>query len=179
MLFRSLTDLYNPCTGVTPPDLSQVDLTTVPVHVIDVSGDTITGFLFCDNYFELYINGILIGVDPVPFTPFNSCIVRFKVSRPYTIAVKLVDWEEHLGIGTEIQPADSFHLGDGGFIAQFSDGTVTDSTWKAQAFYIAPIENLNDVVELPDSTHSTANDRGKGLVWARCGLRKHPHRRRR
>jgi hypothetical protein len=38
--------------------------------------------LVADNYFELYING-MIGVDATPFTPFNSHMVRFRVKRPY------------------------------------------------------------------------------------------------
>ena len=151
-----LPDLYNECSGVVPANIGAVNLNSLPVTVIDAGGDTITGFIFGDNYFELYINGILVGVDPVPYTPFNSCVVKFKVSRPYTIAVKLVDWEENLGVGSELNMGNPYHAGDGGFIAQFSDGTVTDSTWRAQTFYIAPIENLSDVVELSDSTRSTA-----------------------
>jgi hypothetical protein len=97
-----------------------------------------------------------VGVDPIPFTPFNSSVVRFKVSRPYTIAVKLVDWEENLGLGTELNGGNAYHSGDGGFIAQFSDGTVTDTSWRAQTFYIAPIENLSTVIEKADGTRSSA-----------------------
>lgn len=153
-----ISDLYNTCNNVAPLNLASINLSSVPITVIDIGGDIITGYIFADNYFELYINGVLIGVDPVPFTPFNSCVVKFKVSKPYTIAIKLVDWEENLGVGTEIQSATSlFHPGDGGFIAQFSDGTVTDVSWKAQTFYIAPIQDLNSVVELPDGTHSSAS----------------------
>lgn len=59
-------------------------------------------------------------------------------------------------MGSEIQSATSqCHAGDGGFIAQFSDGTVTDASWKAQTYYIAPIENLSSVVELANATRST------------------------
>lgn len=152
-----LPDLYNQCNSAVPTDISAINLKSIPVTTIDIAGDTITGFLFADNYFELYINGVLVGVDPVPFTPFNSSVVRFKVSRPYTIACKLVDWEENLGLGSEKQTGNNYHPGDGGFIAQFSDGTKTDSTWKTQSFYIAPIQNLSDVVELPNGIHSTAN----------------------
>jgi hypothetical protein len=92
------------------------------------------------------VNGKLVGVDAVPFTPFNSSIVRFKAKRPITYAVKLVDWEENLGLGTE-RGRSPYHPGDGGFLAQFSDGTQTDSSWKAQSFYIAPLQSPHDVVE--------------------------------
>lgn len=139
-------DLYNQCSNVRPADLKDVELEKLPVRVVDGDGEIITAYLMADNYFELYINGQLVGVDAVPFTPFNSAVVRFKVKRPYTIAVKLVDWEENLGLGTEAGGGD-FHPGDGGFIARFSDGTVTDASWRAQAFYIAPLSSPADVVE--------------------------------
>lgn len=151
-----LADLYNTCNGVTPANLAAVDLSNVPVTEIDPGGEVVTGYLFADNYFELYINGVLVGVDAVPFTPFNASVVKFRVSKPYTIAVKLVDWEENPGLGSEINNGSNYHPGDGGFIAQFSDGTATDASWKAQVFYIAPIQDLNTVVEMPDGTHSTA-----------------------
>lgn len=151
------SDLHNTCNQVAPVNLAAANLSNVPITEIDVNGEVITGFLFADNYFELYINGVLVGVDAVPFTPFNSSVVKFRVSRPYTIAVKLVDWEEHPGLGSEIQAGDSYHPGDGGFIAQFSDGTVTNANWKAQTFYIAPLQNVNDVQELPNGTRSSAN----------------------
>ncbi len=150
------SDLYNSCNNKTPAGLAAADLSQVPVTEIDAGGELITGYLFSDNYFELYVNGVLVGADPVPFTPFNSCVVKFRVSRPYTIAVKLVDWEENPGLGSEIQGANNFHPGDGGFIAQFSDGTVTNASWKAQTFYIAPIQDLNAIAELPDGTRSSA-----------------------
>jgi hypothetical protein len=47
----------------------------------------------------------------------------------------------------EKMPFNDWHSGDGGIIAKFSDGTVTDSTWKAQSFYIAPLAHPDDVVE--------------------------------
>ena len=151
------SDLYNPCNNVMPTSLATANLSGVPTTIIDAGGDVITAYVFSDNFFEMYINGVLVGVDPIPFTPFNSSVIKFKVSRPYTVAVKLVDWEERLGLGSEIQsPTSLYHAGDGGFIAQFSDGTVTDASWKVQTYYIAPIENLSTVVELPNGTRSTA-----------------------
>ena len=58
-----LPDLYNECSGVTPRDLSEVDLNKLPIVEIDKDGEVVTGFIVADNYFELYINGKLIGVD--------------------------------------------------------------------------------------------------------------------
>jgi len=143
---RRAPDLYNECNKVTPASLSEVRLDDLPLVTVDPDGEVITGYLIADNYFELYVNGKLIGVDAIPFTPFNSALVRFKAKRPITYAVKLVDWEENLGLGTE-RGRSPFHPGDGGFIARFSDGTVTDSSWKAQSFYISPLQSPDDVVE--------------------------------
>jgi hypothetical protein len=122
-----LPDLYNECNGKTPTAIAQVDTANVPVTVIDEDGEIITGCIYGDNYFELYVNGKLVGVDAVPYTPFNSCFVKFKAKRPIKYAVKLVDWEENLGVGTELNAGDTNHPGDGGFIAKFSDGTVTSA----------------------------------------------------
>lgn len=159
------SDLYNDCSGVTPDSLSEVDMDQVPVVEVDAEGEVITGYIFADNYFELYINGTLIGLDPVPFTPFNSCIVRFKVSRPYEIAVKVIDWEENLGLGTESNRGNPFHAGDGGFMASFSDGTRTNAEWSAQVYYIAPIYDpgcLTEKDNLRGSEGCSADGAGKG-----------------
>jgi hypothetical protein len=139
-------DLYNECNKVTPASSKDVRIDDVPVVTVDPDGEVITGYLIADNYFELYVNGKLVGVDATPFTPFNSSIVRFKVKRPITYAVKLVDWEENFGLGTE-RGRSPHHPGDGGFLARFSDGTVTDASWKAQSFYIAPLQSPDEVVE--------------------------------
>lgn len=144
---QKLPDLFNECNKITPQRLVDVREADVPVVEIDPDGEVVTGYIVADNYFEVYVNGKLVGVDAVPFTPFNSAIVKFKAKRPYTYAFKLVDWEEKLGVGMEHFGGNDWHPGDGGLIARFSDGTVTDSTWKAQSFYIAPLASPDDVVE--------------------------------
>jgi hypothetical protein len=63
-----------------------VNIDSVPIFEIDHDGEVILGFIFADNYFELCVNGQLVGVDSVPFTPFNSSVVRFRVKRPITYA---------------------------------------------------------------------------------------------
>jgi len=114
------TDLYNECGGTELDDVSELKLNDVPVA--DVGGsEVVTAYIFADNYFELYINGKLVAVDPVTFTPFNSNVVRFKVDRPFTAAVKMVDWEETLGLGVESGRGNKYHPGDGGLVAQFQD----------------------------------------------------------
>ncbi len=144
-------DLYNECHQLTPEKSSEVSGANVPLVEIDADGEVITGHIVADNYFEFYVNGKLVAVDNTPFTPFNSVIVKFKAKRPITYAFKIVDWEEHLGLGMELFPlgpkGNPWHPGDGGLIAKFSDGTVTDSSWKAQSFYIAPLNTPDEVVE--------------------------------
>ena len=161
------TDLYNGCVGDELKTLSDLDLSKVPV--VDASGDgsgkkVFTAYIFPDNYFELYINGVLIAVDPVPFTPFNSSVVRFKADRPFTIAVKMVDWEETLGLGMESNRGTEFHAGDGGLVAHFQDASgktvaLTDSSWKAQTFYTAPIVDRKCLVSDGAVRDSSACDK--------------------
>lgn len=151
-----LADLYNDCTGVHKASTRDFDIKNVPIREIDLTGKIITGYLFGDNYFELYVNGTLVGVDPVPYAPFNASVVRFRAKPPVTYAIKLVDWEENLGVGTERLGTNAHHPGDGGFIASFSDGTVTDDTWRAQSFYIAPLSSPDEVVERGSVHHTSA-----------------------
>lgn len=109
------------------------------------------------------MNGKLLAVDPVPFTPFNSSIIRFKAKRPVTIAVKLVDWEENLGTGSESGRGSAFHPGDGGFVAHIKDVSdktvvITDRTWRAQTFYISPIKDRNCLKVIGQKRDSLACD---------------------
>jgi len=163
--FPFASDLYNPCSGVqfnTAADAIAA-LDGSDIVTIGASGDLVTAYVFADNYFEMYINGIPVGKDNVPFTDFNSDIVRFRVRRPFTIAMKLVDWEENLGLGSEENQGFSFHPGDGGMVAVFQDESgstiaITDNSWKAQTFYAAPIIDLACLTESGTSRLSTICD---------------------
>lgn len=140
------TALYDSCNGTGDNPDHQDDLQTV---VIDPDGKDTTGYLFADNYFELYVNGAIVARDPIGFVPFNSAVVRFKAAPPLTFAVKLVDWGTHLGVGMEY---DSWKVGDGGFIARFDDGTETNASWKCKVFYISPLDDAACVRPGPDSS---------------------------
>ena len=165
-------DLYNECNQVTPPNSAAVSTDKVPVIEVDPDGEVITGFIVADNYYEMYVNGKLVSVDNTPYTPFNSAIVKFKVKRPYTLAFLVVDWDEHLGLGMEVFPVpvtpktSKYYPGDGGLIAKFSDGTMTDGTWKAQTFYIGPLLDPKEVVER-GNVHDTPGLGGRTHPYAR------------
>lgn len=138
------TDLYNDCNEVFLGGFGEFDIDTVPVVEIDADGEVITAIMFADNYFELYVNGTLIAVDPVPYWPFNVAIVRFRAKRPFTAAYKLVDWEENLGIGSEMMLGVPYYQGDGGLAAVFRDQAgetiaLTGSSWRAQTYYTGPL----------------------------------------
>ncbi len=151
--FPTASDLFNP-DGNKFANCAAALAAFNPSNTIqiDTAGEIITGYIFADNYFELYINGVAVGKDAIPFTDFNSHIVKFKVLKPFTIAMKLVDWEEKLGLGCEKNKSKNYHPGDGGMVAVFKDATgkivcKTDADWKAQTFYIAPIKDFSCVTE--------------------------------
>ena len=180
--FPLASNLYNECTGnlYANSTTALAALNGSDIVTVDANGEVITAYIFADNYFEMYINGVPVGKDNVPFTQFNSNIVRFKVNRPFTISMLLVDWEERLGVGGETNGAFTYHCGDGGMVAVFKDASnniiaKTGSDWKAQTFYTAPIMNLSCPTESGTSrlsancstADSNAGTAYYGLHWAR------------
>lgn len=160
--FPNSYDLYNSCNGNTFPTAADAvaALNGNDIIIIDSSGELFTAYIFADNYFELYINGIPAGKDNVPYTPFNSSIVRFRVNRPFTIAMLLIDWEEHLGLGYETNNTYTYYAGDGGMVAVIKDANdntvaITGNDWKAQTYYTAPIIDLNCPTESGNERLST------------------------
>ncbi len=96
--------------------------------------DTMKLNVYADNWFMLYVNGRLVAVDPIQFTPHNVVSVDFLPEYPMTIAVLAkdnADPKTGMEYGTSV--------GDGGFILKFADGTVTNATWKAKNFFHGPI----------------------------------------
>lgn len=106
--------------------------------------DTMKLNVYADNWFMLYVNGRLVAVDPIQFTPHNVVSVDFLPEYPMTIAVLAkdnADPKTGMEYGTSI--------GDGGFILKFGDGTVTDAAWKAKSFFRGPLggDTANPKVE--------------------------------
>lgn len=173
--FPTASDLYNPDGNKYENSAAALAaFNDANIIEIDPAGEVITAYIFADNYFELYINGVAVGKDAIPFTDFNSHIVKFKVSKPFTIAMKLVDWEERLGLGCEKNKLKKYHPGDGGLVAVFKDATgktlcKTDNDWKAQTFYTAPIKDFSCVSEngtTRNSSNCNTSDVRNGAGYA-------------
>ncbi|MDA8563926.1 hypothetical protein N9L06_05685 [Mariniblastus sp.] len=156
------TDLFNECSGITLANAKTLDLSTVPIVDVDADGEVFTTYFFGDNYAEIYVNGKLIGIDPVPYWPFNTSVVRYRVKRPFVLGAKLVDWEENLSLGSEIMHGVPFHNGDGGFTAVTKNARdevvdLTDESWRVQIFYCSPLLNPNKIVDTSAKTGAKRN----------------------
>jgi phosphatidylethanolamine-binding protein (PEBP) family uncharacterized protein len=98
--------------------------------------DTIKLNVYADNWFMLYVNGRLVAVDSIQFTPHNVVSVDILPEYPMTIAVLAkdnADPKTGMEYGTSI--------GDAGLCIKFADGTVTNATWKAKNFFHGPVNS--------------------------------------
>ncbi|MBE7494309.1 MAG: YHYH protein [Verrucomicrobiaceae bacterium] len=98
--------------------------------------DTIKLNVYADNWFMLYVNGRLVAVDSIQFTPHNVVSVDFLPEYPMTIAALAkdnADPKTGMEYGTSI--------GDAGLCIKFADGTVTNATWKAKNFFHGPVNS--------------------------------------
>jgi len=98
--------------------------------------DTIKLNVYADNWFMLYVNGRLVAVDSIQFTPHNVVSVDFLPEYPMTIAVLAKD---NADPKTGMEYGAS--IGDAGFCIKFADGTVTNATWKAKNFFHGPVNS--------------------------------------
>jgi hypothetical protein len=108
--------------------------------------DTIKVNVYADNWFVLFINGKLAAVDSIPFTPHNVVTVDILPEYPMTIAIMAKD---NADPKTGLEYGD--HIGDGGFIIKFADGTVSNAKWKAKNFFKGP---LNRDTQNPSTQHT-------------------------
>lgn len=106
-----------------------------PVRKPSIS-DTIKANVYADNSFKLYINGELVAVDSISFVPHNVVSVDILPAYPMTIAVMGID---NADPKTGMEYANT-NIGDGGFILKFSDGTLTNASWKAKRFSWGPLD---------------------------------------
>lgn len=112
--------------------------------------DTVHINVYADNWFVLFINGELVAVDSIKFTPHNVVSLDILPEYPMTIAVMAKD---NADAKTGMEYGD--HIGDGGLIIKFADGTVTNASWKAKSFFKGP---LNHESKEPKVEHTTIPD---------------------
>lgn len=101
---------------------------------------TVTATIYADNYFELYVNGEQVAVDPLDFTPHQAVQVTFDVPEGTTPVYAIVASDFATDSGYEYTSTNSPQLGDGGLIAVFSDGQVTGADWKCYTVLYGPTE---------------------------------------
>ena len=101
----------------------------------------ITGYIYADNWFEFYFNGKKIHTDPLTFTPHNACEVKFTWdgTSDKIFAFKASDYASDSGY-EYTKSTKGAQLGDGAFIAWFSDGTVTTKDWKVFTTSFGPTD---------------------------------------
>ena len=105
-----------------------------PGMVKPTMADTITLHVYADNWFIMYINGKLRVVDPIDYMPHNVVVADILPEYPMTIAVLAMD---NADPKTGLEYGN--HIGDGGLIIKFGDGTVTSAKWKAKNFFKGPL----------------------------------------
>ena len=122
------------------------------VETIKVEGTsgklTIRGEVWADNWFAFYSGSSLIIEDSVPITTersFNAEAFIFKADYPLSINFVIKDFKEN-DTGLEYIGSSRQQMGDGGFIAQFTDIktgeiiAVTNSDWKCKVIHEAPLD---------------------------------------
>ena len=98
--------------------------------------DTMRLDVYADNRFSLYINGNFVAVDSIRFMPHNVISVEVFPEYPMTIAVMAKD---NADAKTALE-YNNPQIGDGGFILELADGTVTGKHWKAKSVFHGPID---------------------------------------
>ena len=101
--------------------------------------ETINGTIFVNNQFQLFINGKMVGADPL--IPHNAYNVSFEVStdEDITFAILAID-NGNESTGLEF---GNRCLGSGGMIGMFSNGVVTNSSWSCYTVNYGPVNWLN------------------------------------
>ncbi|CAJ1337485.1 unnamed protein product [Effrenium voratum] len=101
---------------------------------------TITGYIYCDNYFEFWFNGVLVKKDPMTFTPHNAVAVSFEWDGVSDKEYAIMCMDYASSSGYEYVETSSPGLGDGSLMAEFSDGTVTSAAWNVFVLTMGPTD---------------------------------------
>ena len=140
--------------ATTAVAVMESDAVTEPVATTELAATTVVGAtstftaeVWADNWFSLYVNGELVGEDSVSITTersFNADTFTFEAAYPLTIAMVTKDFKE-TDSGLEYIGESNQQMGDGGFIAQFTDTAtgevvaVSGADWRGLVVHRAPL----------------------------------------
>ncbi|AIW15901.1 hypothetical protein VITU102760_00095 [Vibrio tubiashii] len=104
--------------------------------------------VWADNWFAMYIEDQMIMEDSVSINTersFNAESFVFQSSLPVTLSFVIKDYKQN-DTGLEYIGSRKQQMGDGGFIAQFTDSSnnktllVSNEAWRCFPIHIAPID---------------------------------------
>lgn len=143
-------------TPADEPVVSEVDTADAPEDQVTPVASTFLIDVWADNWMAVYVDGVLIGEDPVPITTersFNAETFAFDATYPFTVAIEAKDFKE-TDSGIEYIGENNQQMGDGGLIAQVTDTStgevvaVTDTAWSTLVVHRAPLNP--ECVDDPD-----------------------------
>ena len=101
---------------------------------------SVTANVYADNWFEMHVNGRLVAVDSIEFTPHNVVSFEIVPEYPMTIAIRARDFADP-ETGLEY---DGTNIGDGGLIVSIDGVVVSDDAWRVRTIHHGPIDsNMN------------------------------------
>ncbi|MYB38090.1 MAG: PEBP family protein [Gammaproteobacteria bacterium] len=119
-----------------------------PTAIDSPGGVSIHGEIWADNWFALYLGERLIVEDSTPITTersFNAESFVFNGDYPLQVNLVAKDFKEN-DTGLEYIGASNQQMGDGGFIAQFTDPAsgqliaASDTSWRCLTVHEAPLD---------------------------------------
>lgn len=144
LVFMVSVLLLNGCTKFLGGNAAAVHTTTLAT----TGAVSIKGEAWADNWFALYLGETLLLEDSVSIDTersFNAETFTFAADYPLQLNFILKDFKEN-DTGLEYINTDQQQMGDGGFIAQFTDIAtgnliaVSDDTWKCTVIHQAPLD---------------------------------------
>lgn len=127
----------------------------------EVVGDgQFLGEVWADNWFSMYVGETATKEDSVSITTersFNAERFSFDASYPFVLNFVIKDYKEN-DSGLEYIGDPKQQMGDGGFIAQFSDTktgsvvVVSSSAWKCKVIQKAPLDKSCEKNADPEAT---------------------------
>lgn len=136
------------CQDARPPDVTVVDTT---------GAVAVRGEVWADNWFAFYLGEKLIIQDSTPVTTersFNAEAFVFNADYPMQLNFLVRDFKEN-DTGLEYIGARNQQMGDGGFIAQFTDIdsgeviAVSSRNWRCLVVHEAPLDRSCEDAENP------------------------------